>query len=223
MRQQQAFVDDRAGRQARDVEVLAAFDGRFTDGFFDPLADDVELAFELRVVQHVPRDKDLAHEGLGLPGLHADRVALDRHVTPAEQACAFLLDDLAEQRFALLPRRRTGRQKHLPYAVLAGLRQFDANITGCAPQEFVRYLEQNSGAVPRTGIATLRAAVREIFEDLQTLADDVVRLLALDVDDKADAAGIFFVSRVVEPLLRWKPWKFHVTYLVRKAGLFPAE
>jgi len=49
-----------------------------------------------------------------------------------------------------------------------------------------------------------------------------VRLLAFDVDDKADAAGIFFVLRVVEPLLPWKPWKFHVTYLVKKAGLFPA-
>ena len=110
----------------------------------------------------------------------------------------------------------------MPDPVLAGHRQFDAGITGCAPQEFVRYLEQNSGAVPRAGIATLRAAVRKIFEDLQTLTDDVVRLLAFDVDDKADPAGIFFVSRVVEPLLRWKPWKFHVTYLLKKAGLFPA-
>jgi len=110
----------------------------------------------------------------------------------------------------------------LPDPVLAGPRQFDAGITGCAPQDFVRYLEQNSGAVPRAGIATLGAAVREIFENLQTLTDDVVRLLAFDVDHKADAAGIFFVSRVVEPLLRWKPWKFHVTYLVKKAGLFPA-
>ena len=222
MRQQQAFVDDRASGEARDVKVFTAINGRFTDGFFDQLADDVELPFELRFVQHVPRDKDLAHEGLSFPGLDADRVAFDRHVTPAEQACAFLLDDLAEQRFTLLPRRRTGRQKHLPYAVLAGSWQFDAGITGCTPQEFVRHLKQNSGAVPRAGIATLGAAVREIFEDLQTLTDDVVRLLAFDVDDKADAAGIFLVSRVVEPLLRWKPWKFHVTYLVKKAGLFPA-
>ena len=152
----------------------------------------------------------------------ADRIALDRHIAPAEQACAFLLDDLAEERFTLLPRRRTGRQKHQPDAVLAGTGQVDAGITGCAPQEFVRHLKQNSGAVPRARIATLRAAVREIFEDLQTLTDDVVRFLALDVDDKADPAGIFLVSRVVEPLLRWKPWKFHVTYLVKKAGLFPA-
>jgi hypothetical protein len=46
--------------------------------------------------------------------------------------------------------------------------------------------------------------------------------LTFDVDDKADPARIFFVLRVVEALLQWKPWKFHVTYLVKKAGLFPA-
>jgi hypothetical protein len=62
--------------------------------------------------------------------------------------------------------------------------------------------------------------MREIFEDLQTLTDDIVRLLAFDVDHKADAAGIFLLPRVVEPLLPWKTWKFHVTYLVKKAGLF---
>jgi hypothetical protein len=28
------------------------------------------------------------------------------------------------------------------------------------------------------------------------------------------------VLGVVEPLLPWKPWKFHVTYLVNKAGSF---
>jgi hypothetical protein len=60
----------------------------------------------------------------------------------------------------------------------------------------------------------------KILENLQTLTDDIVRPLAFDVDDKADAARILLVLRVVEPLLRWKPWKFHVTYLVRKAGLF---
>ena len=62
----------------------------------------------------------------------------------------------------------------------------------------------------------------EIFEDLQSLTNDVVRFLALDVDDKTDPTRIFLVLGVVEPLLQWKPWKLHITYLVKKAGLFPA-
>ena len=102
MRQQQPLVDDRTGGQTRNVEMLTAFNGRFPDRFLDELADDVQLPFELRFVQHVPRDEHLAHEGLGLAGLNADRIAFDWHVPPAEQPCSFLLDDLAEQRFALL-------------------------------------------------------------------------------------------------------------------------
>jgi hypothetical protein len=40
--------------------------------------------------------------------------------------------------------------------------------------------------------------VGEVLEDLQRLADDVVRLAAFDVDDKSDTAGIVFMLRVIE-------------------------
>ena len=49
--------------------MLTALNGRFTNGFFDQLADHVELSFKLRFVQHVPSDEHLAHEGLSFPGL----------------------------------------------------------------------------------------------------------------------------------------------------------
>ena len=42
----------------------------------------------------------------------------------------------------------------------------------------------------------------EIDEDLQTLANNAVRLHALDVGDEADAAGVVLVSRVIQPLFR---------------------
>src|SRR6476619_4586419 len=135
--------------------MLTAFNGRFTDGFFDELADDVQFSFELRLVQHVAGDEHLAHEGFGFPGLDADRIAFDRHVTPAEQSCAFLLDDLAEQCFALLARRRTWREKHLTYAVFAGARQFDAGSPRRASQKFMRHLQENPRAVPRTRVTPL--------------------------------------------------------------------
>ena len=38
-------------------------------------------------------------------------------------------------------------------------------------------------------------------EDLETLADQVVALVTLDVRDKADAARVMLVRGVVEPLL----------------------
>ena len=42
-----------------------------------------------------------------------------------------------------------------------------------------------------------RSAVVEVLEDLQTLLDDGMRLLALDVDDEADAR-IVFLGRVIQ-------------------------
>jgi len=42
--------------------------------------------------------------------------------------------------------------------------------------------------------------VVEIDKDLQAAADDVVRLLALDIGDEADAARIVLVARIVESL-----------------------
>ena len=42
--------------------------------------------------------------------------------------------------------------------------------------------------------------MQQIDQQLQRLADDAVRLLALDVDDEADAAGVVLVPRIVEAL-----------------------
>ena len=48
----------------------------------------------------------------------------------------------------------------------------------------------------------------EVLEDLQPLADDVVRLAALDVDDEADAAGVVLVPGVGQPRASGGPlWK----------------
>jgi len=83
----------------------------------------------------------------------------------------------------------------------------------------VWHLQQNAGTVTGTGIATLGTSMGKILEDLESLTDNVVGFLALDVDDEPDPARVFFLLRVVESLLPWKPWKFHRVYLVKKAGL----
>jgi hypothetical protein len=44
------------------------------------------------------------------------------------------------------------------------------------------------------------APVVEVLQDLQALLDDRVALVALDMGDKADAAGIVFVGRIVQTL-----------------------
>ena len=47
--------------------------------------------------------------------------------------------------------------------------------------------------------------MREVDQDLDALLDDLVAGAALDVGDESDAAGIVFVSRIVESLPRGQP------------------
>ncbi len=64
----------------------------------------------------------------------------------------------------------------------------------------VRHLHQDAGAVAGVHLASTRAPVEQVDEQLQRLADDGVRPLALDVNDEADSAGVVLVLRVVQPL-----------------------
>jgi hypothetical protein len=47
--------------------------------------------------------------------------------------------------------------------------------------------------------------VRQIDQHLQRLADNLMRLAAFDVDDKANTAGVMFVLRIVQTRGRWWP------------------
>ena len=67
-------------------------------------------------------------------------------------------------------------------------------------QQRVRHLDHAAGAVADQRVGADRAAMVEIDEDLQPAADDIVRFSALDVGDKADAARIVLVARIVEAL-----------------------
>src|SRR5437867_2134764 len=66
-------------------------------------------------------------------------------------------------------------------------------------------------SVARAGVAALSAAMKEVVEDLERLADDVVRLDALDIGDEADPATVLFKAGIVETLFRWKPRDTHLS------------
>ena len=86
--------------KAGNVKVLPFFDGGFPHGFLDTFTDDVELAFKLSLVQMIAHDEYLANHGFGLPGLGADRIAVDGYASPAEAADPFFGNDLLEEALA---------------------------------------------------------------------------------------------------------------------------
>lgn len=60
-------------------------------------------------------------------------------------------------------------------------------------------LHQHAAAVSSLGVGTHRAAMVEVQKDLQSHFDNVVRLTALHVGDKADAADLL-QRRVIKTL-----------------------
>ena len=130
----------------------------------------------------------------------AEAGAVDRHVAPAEQDLAFVLDRALDLVFAGEARRRFLGQEHHADAVLARRRQAHALRGHLLAEERVGNLDQDAGAVAGERIGADRAAMGEVAQDLQTLLDDRVAFLALDVRDEADAAGVVLVGGVVETL-----------------------
>jgi hypothetical protein len=78
----------------------------------------------------------------------------------------------------------------------------------------MRNLKQDTGAVSRASVTALRSPVAQAFKNLKPLLNDGMGFLALDIDHKTDATGIFLLCRVVEALLRWKPGNAHDSFLV---------
>ncbi len=202
VREQHALVDDGARRHRRHVELLAVRQLQRLDRVAGALADDVELALE-RIGHRDPAaaaDEYLADHRLDLADRLAEVRVVARHVAPAEQELAFVLDRALDLVFAGEPRSRFARQEHHADAVLARRRQLDVLARHFFAQEGVRHLDQDAGAVARQRIGADGAAVRQVLQYLQPLLDDGVGFFALDVRDEADAAGVVLVGGIVKTL-----------------------
>jgi hypothetical protein len=92
------------------------------------------------------------------------------------------------------------RQEDHAYPVLAWPWQLQANPTTGMLQKRVRDLQQDTSPVTRIVLTPARTAVIEILQHRQRLLHDFMRLLTLDVHDKADTTGIVLKARVVEAL-----------------------
>ena len=91
---------------------------------------------------------------------------------------------------------------------------------GLACKKDVRDLHQNAGAVTGARIGADGAAMFEVAENADRVGDDLMGLLALDVGDETDAAGILFQGEVVEAFCRRPPGMFIDCLLMRRFKRF---
>ena len=66
-----------------------------------------------------------------------------------------------------------------------------------ARKKFVRNLDSDPGAVARLRIAAAGAAVGQVDQNLDALADHLMGFFAVQIDDKAHPAGVVLKLRVV--------------------------
>jgi hypothetical protein len=69
----------------------------------------------------------------------------------------------------------------------------------------MRDLYQNAGPVSGFRIASTCAAVREVNENLNSLADYLMTFFAANARYESNAARIMLVRRIIKPLGRGKP------------------
>jgi len=170
---------------------------------FDTFANDEQFALEGILVGHAgaAANEHLAHDRFdGARGI-GDIGVVTRHVAPAQQGLCFFMDDTGDDRFAGDAAILGLRQKDDAAGIVTGSRQLDVESCGFLAQEGIRHLQQDASTVAQLGVITGGAAVCQVGKNLQTLADNLVTLLAFDVCDKADATGIMFVAWAVQALL----------------------
>ncbi len=199
--EQQAFVDHCPATHARDVVLATVGQLERLDRAGCGLADDVQLAFERIGHDHVgpTPDEDLADDRLLLPhGRRHRHLAVDGHVAPSDQDLPLGLHGAREFLLAGEARGMFLGQKDHADAIFARRRQGDALCRHLGSVVLVGNLDQDSGAVAHQLVGADRAAVVEILQNQESLLDQVVRTLPLDVRDESDAAGVVLVRRTIQ-------------------------
>ncbi len=86
-----------------------------------------------------------------------------------------------------------------PYAPGAG--SIDAVLGADGAEEGVRHLEQDARAVAGVGLAAARAAMAQVHQHGQRLAQDPIRAPAVDIGHKTDAASCTLSARVIKGII----------------------
>ena len=194
--QQQALVDDRAARHAGHVILFAVLELERLDVGAGGLADDVELAFKRILDDDViaAANEDLAYDRLfGTDGGRHRHLVVHRHIAPTQQHLALELDGPLHLLLARQTRSVFLGQKDHAHAVLTGWRQGHALRCHFFAVQRVGQLDQNAGAVAHQFVSANGTPMVQIFKNLERILDNVMRLDALDVGHKADAARVMLM------------------------------
>ena len=145
-------------------------------------------------------EEHLPHERFGGQGRGAQGGVAGGYRAPAQHRLTFLRRDGSENSLAFGALGGVLREEHHANAIFPGRGQRHAGLPGGQLQKLVGGLDQDASAIAGVGLAAAGAAVIQVHQHLQRLLDDGVGLPALDVNHKANAAGLVLELRVVQTL-----------------------
>ena len=139
---------------------------------------------------------------------------MHRYLTPAEETESVLLGDDLEHALREGPLQLILREEKHADTVVALVTQLDALRECRLLKEAVADLQEDADAVADLTARVLTGAVLELFHDVQCIVQDARILVAVDVHDAADTAGILgelihvleglgTPECVVSPVLLW--------------------
>ena len=197
---EKALIHNAVAVEAGYVEVLPCLFVKLIYGALNHLADDIQLAIELRIVFHLAAAgyEDLADEGLGLAGHIAYLRVVHRDVSPSQKLLPFVRNHLLHDGLASLAALGVRGQKDHADSVFARRGQGYVQLGALLRQEVVGYLNQHACAVSGSRVAAAGAPVRQVDQDLQTVLQNVVRLLAVNVGGQAHSTSVSLKPGIVQ-------------------------
>ena len=202
-RQHHALVAEQAGGEADDVErrVCAQIDLGAAPG-------QVQRAFERRDVVAVGGDEDLFDAGHRAARQRAQRRIVGRHLAPAGDMDVDVPQPRGEGRAALRCGLGVVRQEHHARRASRSA-EVEPGLGGQGVDEGIGRVQQHAAAVAREAVGRDATTMRHARQRLQRAVDDAARGVAADRRNEPEAAGVAFISGVVEAPIRVFPHRRH--------------
>ena len=115
---------------------------------------------------------------------------MDRHVPPAQEVHALLVNDNLQHLLRLGPFELVLGEEEHAHAVVPLLPQGEALLLRPAAEQPVGNLEQDAHAVAGLSGGVLAGPVLQLFYDFQGVVHSAIGSAPLDVHHRADAAGV---------------------------------
>ena len=137
-------------------------------------------------------DEDLFHLRFDGKGGRSDAIGINGDLAVAEDLETEFFGAAGEDIAAFFFEANVAWEEEHADAVLAVGGQVDAEAYAFVEEEFVWCLDHDAGAVAGVVLTTAGSAVFHVLKDRQGVRDDLMGLVAFDIDNKSDPTRIAF-------------------------------